>query len=944
MSVYGKCFVAALFVLLIDATVSIVEATPGLYLDGNDEFITIPHFDALQVENGDFSYVAFVKLDGTGGTPGDNLMIFAQREGYDDAIGNAFRFFIDRDTGVLRSRLGGGPDIDDQDLIGFSDITDNLWHQVAFTRSGNTCRLYVDGALEDEATFDPFLTVPTSYGHRAGAVISPQGDRYRLEYIGYLDELSVWDRALTGSELSLLMINTPDAGDADLMAYWDFDENTGQIVGDGSGNNFDGHLGINSDGGGDGNDPAWTNDGYTYTGFYDDFSGDLSDWTSRSGSWSINGSDQLYGFYSTDCGTRDCIQGDISLNTEHQISDHWRVQRDFTYVVDSGHGSLRRAECDHSLYSGGTSKTSIGIGDGGWGFSSGSDDRVRIEIQEYDGTWDSPTNMRGAPEYDYDWEPSENHIGYLEKHGNTYYITMDDPSHYFMSYVDNFQNGNGEVGCHIYGTVVTDNYTLVRDYSPPIPLAQKAMEDRKWYFIGLPVQVSNGNAEALFGASLNNTDPGVPNWRVSRWDESGYRRYGEEDNGFVDDQDPPDFEPGLGFWVMQDVENRLFLEVPDDLNSGEVSRSTRLSVDLDSQTGDDPAYNQMANPYLYRYVMSVSQIENVTQSSTVDFATAVSNGWVNGNLYSWDPESGYFGEYETTAYNSYYPNPWDGFWLVVTTSDQLRLLFTPQGYSEGGMLSNSLSEEPPEQYVLRLAVMTPDSGYMDRGNVIGICENASDEYDPADGFELSPMGENFVHMYFSHPEWPRYNRAYTKDIRAGNLASPKDYVATVRVYNVPNQELILSWPEIDSLDIDYDVSLVEANGETIELNLRQQQDYRFTTGTELTQYYSFTFRMSGSSIDPENDISLPSEFGIHDLYPNPFNDQVRISYGLPEARDVKLTVFNILGQQVARLAEGNRTAGLHHTQWHAKNMASGVYLVKLEAAGQNSVRKVQLIR
>lgn len=84
---------------------------------------------------------------------------------------------------------------------------------------------------------------------------------------------------------------------------------------------------------------------------------------------------------------------------------------------------------------------------------------------------------------------------------------------------------------------------------------------------------------------------------------------------------------------------------------------------------------------------------------------------------------------------------------------------------------------------------------------------------------------------------------------------------------------------------------------------------------------------------------IPETFSLKQNYPNPFNPTTQIRYGLPVQSRVAVTVYNIMGQEVARLYEGAQTAGYHEVVWNGMNskggsVASGIYLYKLEANGE----------
>jgi len=93
----------------------------------------------------------------------------------------------------------------------------------------------------------------------------------------------------------------------------------------------------------------------------------------------------------------------------------------------------------------------------------------------------------------------------------------------------------------------------------------------------------------------------------------------------------------------------------------------------------------------------------------------------------------------------------------------------------------------------------------------------------------------------------------------------------------------------------------------------------------------------------------PREFGLDQNYPNPFNPTTQIAYRLPEDANIKLALYNILGQQIRTLANGFTPAGAYTITWDGKDeagrqVASGMYLYRLDAGKFSSVKRMTLLK
>ncbi len=98
-------------------------------------------------------------------------------------------------------------------------------------------------------------------------------------------------------------------------------------------------------------------------------------------------------------------------------------------------------------------------------------------------------------------------------------------------------------------------------------------------------------------------------------------------------------------------------------------------------------------------------------------------------------------------------------------------------------------------------------------------------------------------------------------------------------------------------------------------------------------------------VDTEDDApGQPVAFALGAAYPNPFRSAATVPFAVAESGRVRLSVFDVLGRRVAVLADGEMAAGAHRATFDGNRLASGVYLVVLEADGQRQSQKVMLVR
>ena len=97
------------------------------------------------------------------------------------------------------------------------------------------------------------------------------------------------------------------------------------------------------------------------------------------------------------------------------------------------------------------------------------------------------------------------------------------------------------------------------------------------------------------------------------------------------------------------------------------------------------------------------------------------------------------------------------------------------------------------------------------------------------------------------------------------------------------------------------------------------------------------------------DFTIASDYALLDSYPNPFNPQATISYQINANDNVELSIYNMLGQQVAILVNDFIESGDYNVVWNGidlngNEVSSGIYIVKLEISNQVISNKITLLR
>ena len=176
-------------------------------------------------------------------------------------------------------------------------------------------------------------------------------------------------------------------------------------------------------------------------------------------------------------------------------------------------------------------------------------------------------------------------------------------------------------------------------------------------------------------------------------------------------------------------------------------------------------------------------------------------------------------------------------------------------------------------------------------------------------------------------------------------------------------QAVLNWSEVNDIPDEWILTLKD-NLTGREIDMKEQTEYEFRLNVSDNglkekevepgsivpfnpvndERFTVTMKPFESAIGTSEEEERPGSVELRQNYPNPFNPSTNIVFYLPEQQPVRIGVYNIVGQQVALLADESLGAGEHVISWNASEMPSGVYIVQLEVGSRIFTRKITLIK
>lgn len=298
-------------------------------------------------------------------------------------------------------------------------------------------------------------------------------------------------------------------------------------------------------------------------------------------------------------------------------------------------------------------------------------------------------------------------------------------------------------------------------------------------------------------------------------------------------------------------------------------------------------------------------------ATSIRFSDVTKTGGAQDKIWVWDPaqnrylnRSSGIGDYDGLI------APFQGFWLQVDGNGEFR--FDRSGFTSGGTFFGK--EADPHVAEFTICEQFTECESLDR-LFLGFRSDAKLGLDTYDSPKLTSLDTSAITAATLIDDAP-----YHIQFLPTTLTAPVEI--PVRVTAAQGRNLSL---RIDRLHLPAGLNI------TIRDNLEKHSQFVITVGPEVLS-------------TKDDGRGTMDEFSLHQNYPNPFNPSTQIRFSLPSSHVTRLTVYDILGREIAVLVDGVMPAGSQSVTFDATNITSGVYLYKLEAGGMTQVRRMVVVK
>lgn len=413
-----------------------------------------------------------------------------------------------------------------------------------------------------------------------------------------------------------------------------------------------------------------------------------------------------------------------------------------------------------------------------------------------------------------------------------------------------------------------------------------------------------------------------------------------------------DMDPGKGYLVYffeDDAYNtpgnqggfpKIVETDKDENNTPVVQQVSATDSNGNGEIDEDEGWNLLGNPF--GTDISVASLLNALEKVDEN---------VNRNISVWDhSEENFSGEYRLLGEGDVIA-PFQAFFVRLGTpgiNETLELKRDELAANQGAAFYKE-QEDISNRFSMQLSTEgNYDTFYIEFGR------NRDTGLDTYDAYKLFSLNPASIELFSVEG-----NNKLMKQALPNNLENRVEIPLSFEV--AEQLDLTLTWDELSELPSDWSITLIDRKSDR-EIDMKRNNEYRFMgapaspssqeqeegrllkkQSDEINQP-RFAVAVSPAGAKQEDSEDQPDGVKLNPNYPNPFSSSTTISYTTDRQAQVKVTVWNIVGQRVATLVDGSVEAGDHEELWNASDMPSGIYIAQLEVEGEVYIRKMTLIK
>ena len=435
-----------------------------------------------------------------------------------------------------------------------------------------------------------------------------------------------------------------------------------------------------------------------------------------------------------------------------------------------------------------------------------------------------------------------------------------------------------------------------------------------------------------------------------------------------------EIEVGKGLiWYLYNNDSGVSKPLPFTLSATGTIPVSDTPIDLHTSTESvadgeggtvTVAFNLLGNPFASD--LDITGIAGWADGGSLN--SAIVQVWENDEA-GWQAGIGHQGEWVLVGggHNNNRLAAWQGFMLE---NDDAAKIEVPVSAKTDGATFLKQQKHALKRLIFTLDGENTETNIRTHDAAFLVFSGDADEgWDLLDATQLTPLAGSFATLSFVG-ERDGDEVLKVQESRPVGFEGRFEIPMAFNAHNMSG-DFAIHWNGLSQLPSEWQVNLADLHtGQSV--NLREVPEYTFSYGSNRVQQKKveagagaglpqikpltlsadddgddgirFRLIVDSEPVSTEIPGDVPKELALAQNYPNPFNPATVISYALPEQAHVRISVYDLTGRRISTLVNEEQSPGSFEVIWDASGLASGMYIYRLEAAGQTLTQRMTLIK